>query len=82
MTELCFKMPGQPLLLHLIKSYQRWEPRVKDYPDLKVLSSPPPPGRRAEIYIFKVIMHQIVLEIIQLGNLQERQRSTLIAIPL
>lgn len=64
-TELHFNMPGQPLLLHLIKSQQRWEPRVKDYPDLKVLSGPPALGGHVEIYIFKVVMHQIVLEIIQ-----------------
>lgn len=48
---------------------------MKDYPDLSVLSSPPPPGGQEEIYIFKVIMHQIVLEIIQQANLHERQRD-------
>lgn len=68
-------MPGQPLSLHLIKSHQRQEPRVKHYPDLKLLPSPCPPGGHAEVYVFKVIMHQIVLEIIQAGNLPERQRD-------
>lgn len=48
---------------------------MKDYPDLKLLPSPCPPGGHEEIYIFKVIMHQIVSEIIQAGNLPERQRD-------
>lgn len=63
----------QPLLLHLVKSDGRLKSIVKDYPDLEVPS--PPPWEYSEIYIVKVIMHQIVLEIIQPDTLQDRQRD-------
>lgn len=65
-------MLRQPLLLHLVKSDGRLKSIVKDYPDLEVLPSPPP-REYSKIYIVKVIMHQIVLEIIQPDTLQDRQ---------